>query len=153
MSKDLCLPKTSGSFTNRRSTFINSAEQVLVSYKILWVDGVTEISDQFLWPKQQRDIKDMKMFAINFLSDILGAKNISKYESFHVLAFANFIAYVINREIDLSDNLDEFSVESMVKDGHFGHSGMGYGEHIEHINLKFKELVETIEWDICNPDN
>lgn len=113
---------------------------MLVSYKLLWVDGMTEISDQFLWPKADRDIKSMKMFAINFLSDILGAKNISKFDSFHVIAFANFIAYVINREIDLSDHLDEFSVESMVKDGHFGYSGMGYGEHIVYVHLKLKDF-------------
>ena len=128
-------------------------DQVLVSYKLLWVDGVTEISDSFLWPKDQRDIKGMKMFAINFLSDILGAKQISRHESFHVIAFANFISYVINREIDLCDHLDEFSVESMVKDGHFGYVGMGYGEQIVHIELKVKDVQETIEWDICNPDN
>ena len=82
----------------------------------------------------------MKMFAINFLSDILGAKQISRYERFHVIAFANFISYVINREIDLSDHLDEFSVESMVKDGHFGYGGMGFGEQIVHIELKLKDL-------------
>lgn len=95
----------------------------------------------------------MKMFAINFLSDTLGRNAFANIEPFHVIAFANFIAYVINREIDLSDHLNEFSVESMVKDGYFGHSGMGYGEHIIHINLKLKDFEETIEWDICNPDN
>ena len=45
-----------------------------------------------------------------------------------MIAFANFVSYVINREIDLSDNLDELSVESMVKDSQFGNIGMGYGE-------------------------
>ena len=69
------------------------------------------------------------------------------------MAFANFVCYVINREIDLSDHLDEYSVESMVKDGYFGNQGMGYGEYIVHLNLKFKDMQETIEWDICNPDN
>ena len=95
----------------------------------------------------------MKMFAINFLSDTLTGKEFASIEAFNVIAFANFIAYVINREIDLSDHLNEFSVESMVKDGYFGHSGMGYGEHIVYINLKLKDFEEMIEWDICNPDN
>ena len=44
-------------------------------------------------------------------------------------------------------------MESMVKDGQFGSLGMGYGEQIVLIQLKFKELEETIEWDISNPDN
>jgi hypothetical protein len=38
---------------------------------------------------------------------------------------------VINREIEVSDNLDEFSIESMVKNGVFGNgNGLGYGEHL-----------------------
>jgi hypothetical protein len=47
---------------------------VLVSYRVLWVDGVTEIADSFLWPKRNRAVKPIKMFAIDFLSDILGAQ-------------------------------------------------------------------------------
>jgi hypothetical protein len=30
---------------------------------------------------------------------------------------------------------------------------MGFGEQIVNIQLKFKEIEETIEWDISNPDN
>lgn len=41
----------------------------------------------------------------------------------------------------------------MVKNGFFGASGSGYGEHIVRICLKFKSFTDTIEWDICNPDN
>lgn len=52
----------------------------------------------------------MKMFAINFLSDYMGQKNISKYNPQSISAFGNFIAYIINREIEVSDSLDEFSV-------------------------------------------
>ena len=47
------------------------------------------------------------------------------------------MAYIINREIDLSDTMDEYSIESMVKNGIFGNSGLGYGEHLVKINLKF----------------
>ena len=65
--------------------------------------------------------------------------------------FANFIAYTINREIDLADHMDECSVESMVKNGVFG--GGQYGEHIVRITLKFRDYTDEIEWDICNPDN
>lgn len=63
---------------------IDSSEYVLVSYSTLWVDGVTQISDQFLWPKSQREVKQMKVFAIDFLSDILGRKNFSKYLPSHI---------------------------------------------------------------------
>lgn len=63
------------------------------------------------------------------------------------------MAYVINREIDLSDTMDDNSIESMVKNGIFGHSGEGYGEHLVRINLKFREFSDSVEWDICNPDN
>jgi len=40
----------------------------------MWFDGITELSDWFLWPKSERDVKTIKMFAIDFLSDILGKK-------------------------------------------------------------------------------
>ena len=50
---------------------------ILISYRVLWVDKVTQIEDSFLWPKSQREIKEMKMFAINFLSDYLGQKRIA----------------------------------------------------------------------------
>ena len=63
------------------------------------------------------------------------------------------MAYIINREIDLSDTMDVYSIESMVKNGIFGNSGLGYGEHLVRINLKFQDFSDEIEWDICNPDN
>lgn len=94
------------------------------------------------------------MFAIDFLSDYLGRKAISQCEIQHISGFANFIAYIVNREIDLADDMDHFSVESMVKNGVFGHgNGMGYGEHIMIIKLEYKDLIDEIEWDISNPDN
>jgi len=72
----------------------------------------------------------------------------------HVAAFANFVAYIVNREIDLSDHLSIFSVESMVKDGVFGPGcGIGFGEHLVPITLHLGDLRETVTWDICNPDN
>ena len=78
------------------------------------------------------------MFAIDFLSDILG-KEIGEYEGYHVTSFANYIVYQIYREIDLSDHFSRFSVESMVKNGVFGNgSGLGYGEHIIQINLHYQ---------------
>ena len=49
--------------------------------------------------------------------------------------------------------MDEYSIESMVKNGIFGNSGLGYGEHLVRINLKFQDFSDEIEWDICNPDN
>jgi hypothetical protein len=62
----------------------------------------------------------MKMFAIDYLSDILG-KSINRYLPVHITGFANLVAYIINREIDLTDQMDTLSIESMVKDGVFGH--------------------------------
>lgn len=121
---------------------------------MIWVDGWTEISDQFLWPKRQRDVKNMKIFAIDYLSDILGAKNIQYYLPSHVTGFANYVAYMINREIDVATHFDQFSIESMVKDGTFGYgSGLGFGEHIVQINLAFGDLRDQLEWDVSNPDN
>ena len=76
------------------------------------------------------------MFAIDFLSDFLGRKAISQCEIQHVSGFANFIAYIINREIDLADDMDQYSVESMVKNGVFGPgNGLGFGEHIVIVRL------------------
>ena len=57
---------------NRQS--FDSQLYVLVSYSTLWVDGKTLIQDQFLWPKANRDIRQMKMFAIDFLSDLFGRR-------------------------------------------------------------------------------
>ena len=47
----------------------------------------------------------MKMFAIDFLSDVLGEKALGSSFVQHVQQFASFVAYVINREIDLNDHL------------------------------------------------
>jgi len=111
-----------------------------VSYTCKWVDDVTEISDHFLWPKAIRDVKSMKMFAINYLSDIFG-RNLKSFLTSHISGFANFVAYVICREIDLARHMDSFSIESMVKDGIFGHgAGIGYGEHLITLNLSFKDF-------------
>lgn len=64
------------------------------------------------------------------------------------------MAYIVNREIDISNHMDHFSIESMVKDGIFGSgAGIGYGEHLIPISLQFGDLKETFTWDICNPDN
>jgi hypothetical protein len=76
------------------------------------------------------------MFAIDFLSDVLGKEGIKECMPSHVAGFANFIAYIVNREIDLSDHMNHFSIESMVKDGVFGNGcGIGYGEHLIPICL------------------
>jgi hypothetical protein len=60
-----------------KHSYLDSRDLILVSYRVLWVDKVTQIEDSFLWPKSQREIKEMKMFAINFLSDYLGLKRIA----------------------------------------------------------------------------
>ena len=52
--------------------------------------------------------------------------------------------------------MDLCSIESMVKDGIFGDGsacGMGYGEHLVLIHLRFRGFEDQFEWDICNPDN
>lgn len=127
---------------------------VLVRYKVFWVDNQTVIEDEFLWPVCQRSLKQMKMFAIDYLSDILQAKNIKFYQASQVAAFANFVAYIINREIELVDKLNHYSIESMVRDGVFGNgAGIDYGEHLMQIHLRIGDYSEAIQWDICNPDN
>lgn len=47
----------------------------------------------------------MKMFAIDFLSDILGKEELGKYLTQQINQFASFVAYTISREIDLNDHL------------------------------------------------
>ena len=80
------------------------------------------------------------MFAIDFLSDIFG-KSIASYLPKDISGFANFICYIVNREIELADHMDSCSVESMVKDGLFGAgSGLGFGEHLLTIELNFREF-------------
>ena len=51
----------------------------MINYRVLWVDKVTQIEDSFLWPKSKRETKEMKMFAINFLSDYFGRNRFSKF--------------------------------------------------------------------------
>ena len=130
-------------FSSQRYTYLDAKNLILVSYRVLWVDKQTQIQDAFLWPKTNRDIKEIKTFAINFLSDYFGEKNIARYQSQHISAFGNFLAYIINREIELADSLDDFSVESLVKNGTFGFgNGLAYGEHIITIDLEYKNFVD-----------
>lgn len=79
------------------------------------------------------------MFAINFLNDYFGCKRLKNYPKQCVTAFSNYIAYIINREIELSNSLDDNSIQSMVKNGVFGNgSGLDYGEHLIKIDLWYK---------------
>ena len=60
----------------------------------------------------------MKVFAIDYLSDLFGKEKLAEYTSNHItgksffpydclgIGFANFISYIINREIDLADSMD-----------------------------------------------
>ena len=58
-------------------SYLNSKDLILINYRVLWVDKVTQIEDSFLWPKSHREIKEMKIFAINFLNDYFGQKRIA----------------------------------------------------------------------------
>ena len=57
----------------------------------------------------------MKMFAIDFLSDLLGDQ-LHTQRPEHVSAFANYVALIINREIELHDQLNNLSLENIIKD-------------------------------------
>lgn len=85
-----------------------------VSYILEW-EGLS-IADQFLWPSTNNSLHDMKMFAIDFLSDFLRQKihcyQAYQIESKHIILsagayifiiieFANSVAYVIQRELRL----------------------------------------------------
>lgn len=50
---------------------------VYVSYSAEWEGN--PIQDHFLWPKSNHSLRDMKMFAVDFLSDIL-VKDLKNYE-------------------------------------------------------------------------
>ena len=123
------------------SGHIDSQSIVLINFSVLWsVFDDSEpilLKDQFMWLKKNRDIKQMKFFAIDYLSDVMGRKLISSISPkaitgkclqflaylilfLYLLDFANFLAYTINREIDLNNHLDHFSATSMVIDGTFG---------------------------------
>ena len=52
---------------------------MIVSYCVVWFDGVTAITDEFLWPKSRRDVKAMRVFAIDYLSDLFGADNMRRF--------------------------------------------------------------------------
>jgi len=98
----------------------------------------------------------MKMFAIDFLSDILGEKQLGASHQFHVQQFASFVAYVINREIDLNDQLSQYSLASLVLDGALNQvDGADHelGEQLVEIHLNFPLFTDTLTWDITNPDN
>lgn len=98
----------------------------------------------------------MKMFAIDFLSDILGVKELGSTLPQHVQEFASFVAYVINREIDINDHLSRYSMASIVLDGTLDHVDGGdnaLGEQLVHIHLNFPLFTDTFTWDITNPDN
>ena len=128
------------------SGHIDSQSIVLINFSVLWsVFDDSEpilLKDQFMWLKKNRDIKQMKFFAIDYLSDVMGRKLISSISpkaisgkciqiscltNTYPIDFANFLAYTINREIDLNNHLDHFSATSMVIDGTFG-ANHGSGE-------------------------
>ena len=151
--------KKSGLFT--RSSWAKSSwratmdprDYVLVSYSVRWVDGETEITDKFLWPKRERDVKQMRMFAIDYLSDLLGAKELAKCLPMHIKAFASYIAYAINREIDIHDNSSEFSPDKLIKSGRLSQALVDRHEHLVPISIDVGEYQDCFEWDISNPDN
>ena len=96
------------------------------------------------------------MFAIDFLSDVLGEKSFGSSFVQHVQQFASFVAYVINREIDLNDHLSQYSVASIVVDGALVQLDAGdnaLGEQLVLIHLNFPLFTDTLTWDISNPDN
>lgn len=70
-------------FSSEKHQCFDSQLYVLVSYSTVWVDGKTVISDQFLWLKENRDVKAMKMFAIDFLSDLFG-RGLGQFQPNHV---------------------------------------------------------------------
>jgi hypothetical protein len=45
MEKTISLMNESSLLRNRKQVYCDSQQQVLVSYKIMWIDGSTEISD------------------------------------------------------------------------------------------------------------
>ncbi len=59
----------------------NSEALVLVSYKIEWEGHLLE--DEFLWEKQNCSVYMMKIFAVNYLAEVLG-DDLKKYEPFQI---------------------------------------------------------------------
>lgn len=109
---------------------VSNNEEVFVSYEALW-EGM-KIQDQFMWPKANRRVHDMKVFAMDYLSDQLGEK-LHDYEdhqlecivlvrvrvNFDNIGFAGHVAYLIQRELDLAD-LEGKDFYTMAQDGLFG---------------------------------
>lgn len=67
--------------------------------------------------------------------------------------FANHVAYLICREIDLHDNLKSLSLENVIKDGILHKTVLANGEEVIPIVIRFRDYEEIIQWDITNPDN
>ena len=81
---------------------------VYVSYCIEWEKY--RVSDQFLWPVSKTSSYEMKVFAVNFLSDYL-KKMINHFSSqsiesniafvclIYIVGFANQVADIIQKEL------------------------------------------------------
>ncbi len=126
----------------------NDEAFVFIQYRIL-VEEDLELSDEFLWPVKERDVKAMKMFALSFLADSLSPESLHNLGHLQVSGFASFVAYLINREIDLADQSISLSPYNLVKDG----LGGSLGEVLVPITLKFKDFDDHFLWDLANPDN
>mmetsp|Transcript_31768 Transcript_31768/g.48753 ORF Transcript_31768/g.48753 Transcript_31768/m.48753 type:complete len:191 (+) Transcript_31768:416-988(+) len=91
----------------------------------------------------------MKMFALNFLADCLTQEELNSLGKLQISGFASFVAYLINREIDLANETISLSPYNLVKDG----LGGACGEVLVPITLKFKDFEDRFLWDMANPDN
>jgi len=61
------------------------------------------------------------------------------------VAFASYVAYIIQREISLADALNPFSPENLVKNGYFGIAGLGKGEHLVPVEISIPgEPIECV---------
>ena len=78
----------------------------------------------------------MRLFAIHYLSDLMGPVEFAKLEARHVQSFAYFVAYLICRECDLNEKLNQNSVANLIKDGKLSSLNLPQLEYCIDINLK-----------------
>lgn len=95
----------------------------------------------------------MRMFAIDFLSDVLGAQELAKCQPLTVKAFASYVAYTINREIDIHDKTCRYSPENLIKSGRLSQTLVQQHEHLVPINVNLWDYTDSFVWDISNADN
>jgi len=93
---------------------------VMVSFRI--PVGGRLIDDSFMWPVDNRDVLQIKLFAVSILGDLFGAA-FTTLDPREIEFFCIHVVYIVQREVELCLHPDN-NFRALVMDGVVG-AGLG----------------------------